>query len=103
MIASLEPPPYETLIAAPTTITRSTADVGWADIGKTALLDLLRGLTGGAAAGTLAAKVGSVLAPDSAAAAAAARAQAAADQKKTIMIVAGVTGAVVLGVLLLRR
>jgi hypothetical protein len=91
MLASLDSP-----IAA--------SDSSWSDIGREALLDVLRGLTG--AAGAAAGKITGGLNPggaDAAAAAAAARAASDAQQKRLLLIGAGVAGAVVLGVLLMRR
>lgn len=100
MLAALEPPPFSPTTGAPA----ATSEVSWADIGKTALLDILRGLTGGTAAAEVASKIGGALGSnDAAAAAAAQRAAAAQQQKQTLMILGGIAGAVVLGALLLRR
>lgn len=99
MLAAIEPPPFQPTPAP-------TSSIDWSTIGKQALLDIIKGLTGGRAASEIAGRVGSALNPggdDAAAAAAAARAAAAAQQKQTLMILGGIAGAVVLGALLLRR
>jgi hypothetical protein len=82
------------------------AEQSWTDIGRTAILDLIHGLTGGKAATDAASKLGDMLpggSSDAAAIAAARRAADAAAQKKMIYVFVGIGGAVVLGALLLRR
>jgi hypothetical protein len=76
----------------------SAPSASWADIGRQALLDALRGLTGGSAAGAAATAVG--LAPPVPVVDPAAAAKA---RTRTIMIAAGVVGVVVVGALVLRR
>jgi hypothetical protein len=76
----------------------------WADIGRQALLDILRGVTGGAAVGQLAGKVGGFISNDDAAAQAAARKAAAdAEQRRTLMVMGGLVGGVLLLALVMRR
>lgn len=95
MLAAIEPPPQSS--SAP-------ADLSWGDIGKTALLDVLRSLTGGKAAAEVASKVGGLFGDDTSAAAAAAKREAdAASQRQMVMVLGGVAGAVVLAALLMRR
>lgn len=82
-----------------------TASPSWGDIGQKALLDILRGLTGGQAATDAANKLGPLLNPGGAEAAAAAEARRQAEAKArttTILVLGGLGAAVVVGVLLLR-
>jgi hypothetical protein len=78
-------------------------DVSWGDVGKAALLDFLRGLTGGTALDLGAGKLGLGDGADAAALAAAQRASEQARQRQMIYVLAGVGGAVVIAALLLRR
>jgi len=90
MLAALDPQP--------------AATPSWTDIARQALLDALKGLTGGAAAGQLAGKVGGYISgEDTAAQAAARRAAEEAQQRKTLMVMAGIAGAVVVLALVVRR